>query len=104
MVSLVRRVLILSLLLLVFGVVHAQSGQGVMEEEDTPCLKHMRKVLSPEGLGDLVQVALNSAKGLNELGDYESCNADGLEYSLLALELMPIGFTVLRLGLCVPQE
>ncbi|CAI2384962.1 unnamed protein product [Moneuplotes crassus] len=74
------------------------------EEEDTPCLKNLRRVLSPEGLGDLVKVALNSAKGPNELGDFESCHTEGLEYVMLSLVMQPEGMAVVKMGLCVPQE
>ncbi|CAI2359170.1 unnamed protein product [Moneuplotes crassus] len=97
-----RILTIAALMLLLCDV--AFGNTSISSEEDTACLQHVRKALSPEGLGDLAQIALNSAKGPNELGDFDGCHADGLEYVILALMLEPQDISITRMGLCVPQE
>ncbi|CAI2387533.1 unnamed protein product [Moneuplotes crassus] len=74
------------------------------DEEDNPCLEQLRTILSPEGAGDLLSMALNTGKGINQLGDFEACHSEGLDYILFSVIMEDTNFSIAKLGICSPRE
>ncbi|CAI2359321.1 unnamed protein product [Moneuplotes crassus] len=99
-----------ALKLLVFVVLLLLSNKVICTEEsrdideDNSCLERMRKVFAPEGFKDLTQMFLNTGKGPNQLGNYDACDADGLDYVVLIFETVYYENPILRLGICSPKE
>ena len=103
----------LVLLLLIITLVSIVSTQKVIKEatvndphaifelnsniSSEECLKQIQTILTPQQLQTLGAMINLSGKGINQLGLYESCNHDDLEYTLLYVELQlyPLRFSII---------
>lgn len=69
------------------------------------CVEQLRNILSPGYLKTLGNMLSLSGKGMNQLGDFEACNkAEGLEYIVMNVRMMPQEFVIIRLGICSPSS
>ncbi|CAI2387450.1 unnamed protein product [Moneuplotes crassus] len=82
------------------------SAPSLKEDEDTECLQQIRNLLSPGYIKELLQVYMNSGKGINQLGNQYQCETKDNKLEHITLQIIEAnsGFTVLSIGLCSPKH
>lgn len=74
------------------------------QDDDNVCLQQMRDITSPSYLGKLFNMVSWTGKGINELGNFEACDTDELEYILINVGIKGQPFVVARIGICSPRK
>jgi hypothetical protein len=64
----------------------------------------MRNITSPEYLAELWNMVSWTGKGINELGNYDKCDTEELDYVILSVGDKSTGNAIVRLGICSPKH